>query len=267
MLLKCSLSLLCYWTSRTLHLRLLRLILQKKIYNQKYYMASTLLLALETSTTVCSVALYKGQQLLGSSELRIEKSHSSYITVMIAQLLENCGEKMENLGAVAVSGGPGSYTGLRIGTSTAKGLCYSLEIPLIEVSTLHGMAAQVITHTPKPERFLFCPMLDARRMEVYACVLGSDLQEIEPVAPIILNEQIFKEHLQEQPMIFFGNGASKLEELIKDQEQALFIKEVEPSAVTIGKLALKRFEQNLFEDVAYYEPFYLKDVYITSAKK
>ena len=229
-------------------------------------MSLPLLLALETSTTVCSVALYKGQQLLGASELRIEKSHSSYITVMIAQLVENCGEKLENLSAVAVSGGPGSYTGLRIGTSTAKGLCYSLEIPLIEVSTLYGMAAQVLALTPKPERFLFCPMLDARRMEVYTCVVNAELAEVEPIAPVILNEQTLSSYLQQQPMIFFGNGAKKFEEIVREQENALFIEGVEPSAITIGKLALQKYEQKQFEDVAYYEPFYLKDVYITSAK-
>lgn len=229
-------------------------------------MSLPLLLALETSTTVCSVALYKGQQLLGASELRIEKSHSSYITVMIGQLVENCGEKLENLSAVAVSGGPGSYTGLRIGTSTAKGLCYSLEIPLIEVSTLYGMAAQVLALTPKPERFLFCPMLDARRMEVYTCVVNSELAEVERIAPVVLHEQTLSNYLQKQPMIFFGNGAQKFEEILREQENALFIEGVEPSAITVGKLALQKYEQKKFEDVAYYEPFYLKDVYITSAK-
>ncbi|WP_439880414.1 tRNA (adenosine(37)-N6)-threonylcarbamoyltransferase complex dimerization subunit type 1 TsaB [Pontibacter sp. MBLB2868] len=230
-------------------------------------MSAPLLLALETSTTVCSVALYKGTQLMGASELRIEKSHSSYITVMIAQLVENCGEKMANLSAVAVSGGPGSYTGLRIGVSTAKGLCYSLNIPLLEVSTLYGMAAQVLSFTPKPERFLFSPMLDARRMEVYTCLLNSEMQEVEPIAPVVLNEQTFQEYLKEQTVIFFGNGASKLKSLVGNKGNTLFIEEIEPSAITIGKLALPKFEQGLFEDVAYYEPFYLKDVYITSAKK
>lgn len=227
----------------------------------------SLLLALETSTTVCSIALLSDQELLGSSELRIEKSHSSHITVMIQQLVENCGTTLQELSAVAVSGGPGSYTGLRIGTSTAKGLCYSLDIPLLEVSTLHALAAQVIAATPHPERYLFCPMLDARRMEVYTCLLNSQLQEVSPVEPVVLDEHTFENKLAGQPVIFFGSGARKFKELLKEKGNALFIDEVLPSAKTIGQLAIAKYEQKAFEDVAYYEPFYLKDVYITSAGK
>jgi tRNA threonylcarbamoyladenosine biosynthesis protein TsaB len=226
-----------------------------------------LLLALETSSTVCSVALYKDGQLLGASELQIEKSHSSHITVMISQLLENCGQTLHELSAVAISGGPGSYTGLRIGSSTAKGLCYSLDIPLLEVSTLHGLAAQVISKTPNAERYLFCPMLDARRMEVYTCLLNHNLEELEPVTPVVLDETFLEEPLAGQPIIFFGSGAEKLKSLKADTAQALFIEDVLPSAIPIGKLALAKYEKQAFEDVAYYEPFYLKDVYITSGSK
>jgi tRNA threonylcarbamoyladenosine biosynthesis protein TsaB len=226
-----------------------------------------LLLALETSTTVCSIALYKDQQLLGASELQIEKSHSSHITVMVSQLVENCGATLQDLSAVAVSGGPGSYTGLRIGTSTAKGLCYSLDIPLLEVSTLYGLAAQVISITPNPERYLFCPMLDARRMEVYTCLLTHELQEVEPIAPVVLEEQTFEARLKEQPIIFFGSGAAKLKGMVGAAANALFVDGVLPSAKTIGALALPKYKQQAFEDVAYYEPFYLKDVYITSPSK
>ncbi|WP_276499837.1 tRNA (adenosine(37)-N6)-threonylcarbamoyltransferase complex dimerization subunit type 1 TsaB [Pontibacter litorisediminis] len=226
-----------------------------------------LLLALETSTTVCSVALYKDQQLLGASELQIEKSHSSHVTVMVSQLVENCGATLQELNAVAVSGGPGSYTGLRIGTSTAKGLCYSLDIPLLEVSTLYGLAAQVIAMTPNPERYLFCPMLDARRMEVYTCLLTHELQEVEPIAPVVLDEHAFEARLKEQPVIFFGSGASKYKSIVNTAGNALFVEGVLPNAKAIGALALPKYAQEVFEDVAYYEPFYLKDVYITSPSK
>ena len=226
-----------------------------------------LLLALETSTTVCSIALFQDQQLLGASELQIEKSHSSHITVMVQQLVENCGATLQELSAVAVSGGPGSYTGLRIGTSTAKGLCYSLDIPLLEVSTLYGLAAQVVQATPQPERYLFCPMLDARRMEVYTCLLDSGLQEVSPVEPVVLDGDTFRSQLAAQPIIFFGSGAPKFKELVQDSGNALFIENVLPSAKTIGQLALAKYMQQAFEDVAYYEPFYLKDVYITGAGK
>ncbi|TXK36907.1 tRNA (adenosine(37)-N6)-threonylcarbamoyltransferase complex dimerization subunit type 1 TsaB [Pontibacter qinzhouensis] len=226
-----------------------------------------LLLALETSSTVCSVALFKGEQLLGSSELQIEKSHSSHITVMISQLLDNCQVTLGQLSAVAVSGGPGSYTGLRIGSSAAKGLCYSLDIPLIEVSTLKGLAAQAIEATPNPERFLFCPMLDARRMEVYTCLLNHKLEEVVSIAPVIVSEGFLEKELAEQPVIFFGSGASKLETLKDGIANALFIDSILPSAKPIGKLSLEKYQQELFEDVAYYEPFYLKEVYITTPTK
>lgn len=225
------------------------------------------LLAIETSTTVCSVALFKDGQLLGASELQIEKSHSSHITVMIAQLIENCGLTLQDLSAVAVSGGPGSYTGLRIGSSTAKGLCFSLDIPLLEISTLYGLAAQVIAATPNPEQFLFCPMLDARRMEVYTCLLNHQLQEVEPIAPVILDAHVLQEKLAQQRIIFFGSGADKFKEMVSENSNTFFIDNILPSAKTIGQLALDKYAQKQFEDVAYYEPFYLKDVYITGAAK
>ncbi|MCC9168339.1 tRNA (adenosine(37)-N6)-threonylcarbamoyltransferase complex dimerization subunit type 1 TsaB [Pontibacter harenae] len=226
-----------------------------------------LLLALETSSSVCSVALFKGDQLLGASELLIEKSHSSHITVMVSQLLENCGFELKQLEAVAISGGPGSYTGLRIGSSTAKGFCYALDIPLIEVSTLHGLAAQVVSTIPNTEVYLFCPMLDARRMEVYTCLLTDQLQEVEAIAPVVLTEETFKNKLTDQPVMFFGNGASKFKPLVAANNNALFVEGISPSAKTIGQLAVGKYEKQLFEDVAYYEPFYLKDVYITRGNK
>ncbi|WP_242920744.1 tRNA (adenosine(37)-N6)-threonylcarbamoyltransferase complex dimerization subunit type 1 TsaB [Pontibacter liquoris] len=225
------------------------------------------ILAIETSTTVCSVALFKEGQLLGASELQIEKSHSSHITVMVAQLVENCGLTLADVSAVAVSGGPGSYTGLRIGSSTAKGLCFSLDIPLLEVSTLYGLAAQVIAATPNPEQYLFCPMLDARRMEVYTCLLTHELEEVMPVTPVILDEHLLQEKLTQQPIIFFGSGAAKYKPLVSEQPNALFIEAILPSAKTIGQLALAKYDKQQFEDIAYYEPFYLKDVYITGAGK
>ncbi|MBD1398507.1 tRNA (adenosine(37)-N6)-threonylcarbamoyltransferase complex dimerization subunit type 1 TsaB [Pontibacter sp. JH31] len=226
-----------------------------------------ILLALETSSTVCSVALYNGADLLGASELQIEKSHSSHITVMISQLIENCGLELKQLSAVAVSGGPGSYTGLRIGSSTAKGLCYSLDIPLLEVSTLYGLALQAISSLPNPQNYLFCPMIDARRMEVYTCLLNYKLEEQWPITPVILDEHTFNEQLEKQPIVFFGNGTSKFRKLKEGNVNALFIDDIQPSAKPIGQLALTKYEQQAFEDIAYYEPFYLKDVYITSASK
>ncbi|MGV3589694.1 MAG: tRNA (adenosine(37)-N6)-threonylcarbamoyltransferase complex dimerization subunit type 1 TsaB [Adhaeribacter sp.] len=225
------------------------------------------LLALETSSTVCSVALFNNGHLLGVSELQIEKSHSSHITVMIEQLLQNCQVSLKDLAAIAISGGPGSYTGLRIGSATAKGLCFSLDIPLIEVSTLDAIAAKAIGYTPKPEDYLYCPMIDARRMEVYTCVTNHNLETLVPIAPLVLEENSFKEELAQHKIIFCGSGVTKFKHLVAEQPNALFLEHVKPSADLIGKLALPKLEQNKFQNVAYYEPFYLKEVYITSSAK
>src|SRR5687768_9988971 len=168
-----------------------------------------LILSLETSTTVCSVALAQDGRLIGQSELRLEKSHSSHITVLIQQLLENTGFTEKDLAAIAVSGGPGSYTGLRIGTSTAKGLCYALDIPLIAVSTLHALAWQTIKYTADPPNYLFCPMLDARRMEVYTALLSDTLVEVLPDQAMVLEENSFQEALEKQKIVFFGSGVAK----------------------------------------------------------
>jgi tRNA threonylcarbamoyladenosine biosynthesis protein TsaB len=221
------------------------------------------ILSLETSSSVCSVALHQDQQLLTYAELRLEKSHSSHITVMVNQVLEYAGVSLKEVSAIAVSGGPGSYTGLRIGSGTAKGLCYSLDIPLIAVDTLLAMAQQVIATTPYKEKFLYCPMLDARRSEVYTCMVTHDLKITLPVEPLIIESNSFDAYLEKQPVVFFGSGAAKAQELLAPHENAFFLENVKPSAKAVGELAFERLEMQQFEDVAYYEPFYLKEVYIT----
>ncbi|KAA3440793.1 tRNA (adenosine(37)-N6)-threonylcarbamoyltransferase complex dimerization subunit type 1 TsaB [Rufibacter hautae] len=221
------------------------------------------LLSLETSTTVCSVALHQDRQLLSYAELQMEKSHSSHITVMVQQVLEYAGVGLEQLAAVAVSGGPGSYTGLRIGSGTAKGLCFSLDKPLISVSTLEAMAQQIISVTPAAERYLFCPMIDARRSEVYTCLMSHALEVRLPVEPVILEASSFAEDLEKQPIIFFGSGAAKAKELLASHPNAFYLENVKPTAKAIGELAFAKLQAAQFEDVAYYEPFYLKEVYIT----
>jgi tRNA threonylcarbamoyladenosine biosynthesis protein TsaB len=225
------------------------------------------LLALETSSTVCSVALFKNKQLLGVSELQIEKSHSSHITVLIEQLLQNCQVNLNNLAAVAISGGPGSYTGLRIGSATAKGLCFSLDIPLIEVSTLEAIAATAIKFTPNPEAYIYCPMIDARRMEVYTYLTNHTLEALISVAPMILEKDSFKEYLSRNSIIFCGSGASKFKDPVDGEVNAMFLDNIKPSATIIGELGFRKLEENIFQNVAYYEPFYLKEVYITSSAK
>jgi tRNA threonylcarbamoyladenosine biosynthesis protein TsaB len=225
------------------------------------------LLALETSSTLCSVALFQEEALLGISELQIEKSHSSHITVLIESLLDNCRVPLSDLAAIVLSGGPGSYTGLRIGSSTAKGFCFSLDIPLIEVSTLKALAAAAVSLTPKAEPYLFCPMIDARRMEVYTTMFDQDLKEVLPVSPLVLTAESFGEQLQNQQIVFFGSGAAKCKALLGDNANALFLENLALSARWLGRLGLEKYRQGLFENVAYYEPFYLKEVHITSSNK
>ena len=216
----------------------------------------SLILSIETSTKVCSVALHREQTLLASSEILIEKSHSKFITVLIENLFSHSGEEMKSLDAVAVSKGPGSYTGLRIGVSTAKGICYALEKPLIAIDTLKSMAFEA--NRFNIQKALLCPMIDARRMEVYCALYDSDLNCKEEVNAKIIDESSFKETLSEQPVLFFGDGSQKCAAVIKNKN-AFFIENVYPSAINIGTLALKAFEETQFEDLAYFEPFYLKD--------
>ena len=231
-------------------------------------MSKSLLLSLETSSSVCSVALHRitDGSLIGQSELRLDKSHSTHLTVLIEQLLKNTGYQLADLAAVAVSDGPGSYTGLRIGAAAAKGLCFALDIPLVAVSTLRALAAQVAAGTARPEDYLFCPMLDARRMEVYAALYTHDGQEVLAPTPLILDADTLAEQLAQHSVLFFGNGATKFRAVLAESTQAGFLAGIEPSAVAVGALAIAAYHRQEFQDVAYYEPFYLKEVYTTTPR-
>lgn len=227
-----------------------------------------LLLSLETSSPVCSVALHRlaDGALLGQSELRLEKSHSTHLTVLVQQLVENTGQALADLAAVAVSDGPGSYTGLRIGAAAAKGLCFALDIPLLAVSTLRALAAQVAAVTARPAAWLYCPMLDARRLEVYAALYTHDGQEVLAPTPLVLEAGTLAEQLAHHSLLFFGHGAAKFQSLLREQSQVGFLTGIEPSAVAVGALAVAAYHRGEFQDVAYYEPFYLKEVYTTTPK-
>ena len=229
----------------------------------------TLLLSLETSSPVCSVALHRvtDGSLVGQSELRLDKSHSTHLTVLIEQLLANTGHRLADLAAVAVSDGPGSYTGLRIGGAAAKGLCFALDIPLVAVSTLRALAAQVTAGTARPEHFLFGPMLDARRQEVYAALYTHDGQQVLAPTPLLLDADTLAEQLAHRSVLFFGHGAAKFRALLGENPNAGFLAGIEPSAISVGQLAVAAFHRQEFQDVAYYEPFYLKEVYTTTPKR
>ena len=228
----------------------------------------TLLLSLETSSPVCSVALHRvaDGSLVGQSELRLDKSHSTHLTVLIEQLLDNTGHRLADLAAVAVSDGPGSYTGLRIGAAAAKSLCFALEIPLVAVSTLKALAVQVTAGIARPETWLYCPMLDARRMEVYAAIYTHEGQEVLAPTPMLLDADTLAEQLARHSVLFFGHGGAKFQALLGESAQAAFLAGIEPSASAVGRLAVAAYNRQEFQDVAYYEPFYLKEVYTTTPR-
>lgn len=216
-----------------------------------------LLLSIDTATKVCSVALHEDERLLASQHLHIDKSHSGLLTVLVENVLYYAGYKLNEVTAVAVSEGPGSYTGLRIGASTAKGLCFSLGVPLIAVNTLQAMAQGMRKFAE--EESLLCPMIDARRMEVYSMLVSKEGKVVQEPQAKIIEASSFSTELQQTKMYFFGDGAGKCRPLLGGSSNARFIPEVVPSAVQVGELALEKVRKEDFVDVAYFEPFYLKE--------
>jgi len=225
-----------------------------------------LILQLETSTIACSVALSLDGKTIAVKELAERNIHASYLTLFIEDVMAQCGKTLRDIDAVAVSMGPGSYTGLRIGVSTAKGLCYALDIPLIAINTLEAMTAGFMS-LYNDQSVLFCPMIDARRMEVYAAVYNSQLDELLPVEARIIDENSFSDLLQNQKIVFFGDGAMKCQEVLAGNPNALFVPEFLNSAKDLSSLAALKYDRKEFEDVAYFEPFYLKDFLITQPKR
>jgi tRNA threonylcarbamoyladenosine biosynthesis protein TsaB len=226
-----------------------------------------LILSLETATSVCSAALHQSGALVSSIEYHLPQSTASKLAVMIDHLFKLTEHQPSELNAVAISAGPGSYTGLRIGVATAKGLCYALNIPLISVNTLQLMATQVATVAPSPperaggEAALLCPMLDARRMEVYCLLAKENLEIVEPTDAKIIDSTSYETWLEKNKIIFFGNGSDKCKSIIQ-HPNASFINGIIPTASVLGNLAYAKFEKNEVEDLSAYEPYYLKDFLI-----
>ncbi len=224
----------------------------------------SLIISIDTSTKVCSVALHQEGKLLASGELFAEKSHSGRLTMLIAQMVENAGFTLGDLEAIAVAKGPGSYTGLRIGVSTAKGLAFALDKPLLSVNTLEAMVTQIVPFFPKD--YWFCPMLDARRMEVYCGIWDSSLTIVQQTQAKIIDETSFEELLDERCVVFFGDGAAKCKQKIAHPNALFLATDIHPSAKTIGVLAWEAYQQQAFENVVSFEPFYLKDFVGTMPK-
>lgn len=230
-----------------------------------------LILNIETSTEVCSVALSKNGKLLFEKESHEGLNHSKLLTVFIEAIFSENNIDMRTLDAVAVSKGPGSYTGLRIGVSVAKGLCYALGIPLISVGSLDALGIFAVQNLSQfsaisPDgNILFCPMIDARRMEVYTAIYNSKGEQIEPVSAKIIDGNSFSTYFRKSKILFFGNGAEKCKQHIVSSS-ALFRGPLKASARFMQILAEKKYNKNEFEDVAYFEPFYLKNFVATIPK-
>ncbi|UAJ13774.1 tRNA (adenosine(37)-N6)-threonylcarbamoyltransferase complex dimerization subunit type 1 TsaB [Aquirufa lenticrescens] len=219
----------------------------------------SLILSLDTSTQNCSVALHENGQLVTQELVDEEGSHSKSLTLLIEKVLKTAGRALAELSAVAVSNGPGSYTGLRIGLATAKGICFALDKPLICLPTLQVLASAV----DAPEGSLLLPMLDARRMEVYAAVFTSSLQEVSPQEAHILNQESFQSFT---PVVAFGNGSAKWQESCTHPSITFLDGPLLPEAQFMGKLAHEAFLKQTFENLVTKEPDYLKEYMGTKPK-
>jgi tRNA threonylcarbamoyladenosine biosynthesis protein TsaB len=213
------------------------------------------LLHIETSTKVCSVALSLDGKLIRVKESNeLEYSHGENLTLFIASVLEDSKVSLNDLAAISVASGPGSYTGLRIGVSTAKGLCYALGIPLIAVDTLFSLAQ--LAHDKHPDVNL-CPVIDARRMEVFNAIYTFSLETLKVISADVIDENSYQEF---EPFVYFGDGAAKLQEIWKDRNCQIDTS-ILASAIGQIPLATLKFQNTEVEDVAYFEPFYLKDFF------
>lgn len=228
------------------------------------------ILCIETSTEVCSVALADNGSIIGFLEDIQGQNHSKLLTVYVKEVLNTLNLKAADLDAVAVSEGPGSYTGLRIGVSVAKGICFATSVPLIAVSPLQAMAYSVISDLKLQgfdlgEDDLFAPMIDARRMEVYTEIFDNKCKRVSAVEAVIIDENSFSSH-EDQRIFFFGNGAAKCQNVLT-RENFIFIPNIITSTRNMPFLAQAKLDEKQFVDVAYFEPFYLKDFVATIGKR
>lgn len=212
-----------------------------------------LILSIETATTVCSVALSADGKVIAAKEINEGFSHAGKLTLFIEEVMREAGRTLKELSAVAVSSGPGSYTGLRIGVSTAKGLCYALGIPLIAIPTLKALAYGAVRQSGKSA--LYCPMIDARRMEVYSALYDANLHEISPVEAIVVTEDYYKD--KKESIICFGDGSSKCASVLPDDRFSFL--QCLPSAINMAGIAESMYRAGHFENTGLFEPFYLKN--------
>lgn len=229
------------------------------------------ILIIETSTEICSVALIRDNETVDLMETSEGQNHARLVAVYADQLLKRNELTVNDLDAIAVSKGPGSYTGLRIGVSTAKGLCYATQKPLIAVGTLEAMADHVSRNCAhygldETDGLLFCPMIDARRMEVFSMLLEKNGTIIDSISAEIIDESFLAELLKTRKIVFFGNGAEKCNTVIQSAN-AIFISGLRASAKYMNNLVYREYIAGNFVDLAYFEPYYLKDFVATVSKK
>ena len=231
------------------------------------------ILHIETSDEICSVALSNEKVLINSLDSEVKRGHSALLTKLIEEVLFNSHINITNLSAVAVSKGPGSYTGLRIGVSTAKGICFARNIPLIGIDTLESIATGILERERKNIAYLgfsdsdyLCIMTDARRMEVYTALFNSEGIAVSETSALILDETVYESILKTKKVFFAGTGAEKANSLIKNTN-AFFLYGFKASATSMISLANSAFKKNRFENVAYFEPYYLKDFIAVKSKK
>ena len=221
-----------------------------------------IILNIETATAVCSVALAKDGKIIACQEANEGMAHAEKVTIFIRDIMHGASMPLSALDAIAIGLGPGSYTGLRIGTATAKGLCYTLDKPLISVPTLKAMAVAAAKKLNRAD-VLYCPLIDARRLEVYTGLYDSTGKEITPVHAKILDENSFSEY---KAIAFFGDGMPKFKSKLAENPPIggikggfIWMDDIYASALNMCELAEEMFHRKAFSDVAYYEPFYLKD--------
>jgi tRNA threonylcarbamoyladenosine biosynthesis protein TsaB len=230
-----------------------------------YIHGKAMILSLDTSTTVCSVALHTlAGELLGCYELYTERTASARLTTLVEEVVAHTGHTFADVAAIAVAKGPGSYTGLRIGVSTAKGLCFALDKPLIGINTLDALTEQVRSFYPA--NTLLCPMLDARRMEVYCAVYEPDGRQVGATSATILNADSFADLLADRYVVFFGDGAAKVRPLLTHPNALFPDALIRPSARAVGTLAARAYAAGTFDDLVTFEPYYLKEFMTTKPK-
>lgn len=225
------------------------------------------ILNIEASTDICSVTLSEYGEVFFEKRSTSERSQSTLLAPFVEEAIEFADSRGRKIEAVALSCGPGSYTSLRIASSTAKGVCYGRSLPLIALPTTAVMSVPILFRDETPDEALFCPMIDARRNEVYATVYDRALNPIMPTAAVVVDGESFKEYLDKQPVYFFGNGAEKCKSLISHPNARFIDGDNRPLAKWMMPLAERAFLDGRFEDIAYFEPFYLKDFVASQPKK